>query len=230
MAGTTTENPQAPEGVENALLAAGAAEIVSASLRAHPMDSESVPDFLRGVFAELKTIKDGADASLPENVSLAGLPSNVAVDNSKSLPLVSPAPEDFSSATLLETVEDVSDPETVQAEAPPVPAKKVSKTKAAKAPAAEKPAAPKKRGRPSKVSKVDDSIQRDVLICLEDGRKIRGDMAEHLRTKHNMSPEEYRKKWGLPPSYPMLAPDQIAKKGSLYEVNPKTGALIPAQS
>lgn len=227
MAGTTTENPQIPEGMENALLAAGAAEIVSASLRARPMDSESVPDFLRGVFAELKTIKDGADAVLPQDASHEGLPSNVAVDNAKVLPLMSPAPEDFSSATLLDTVEDVSEPEA--APPPQAPVKKTPKTKVAKAPAAEKPAAPKKRGRPSKVSKVDDSIQRDVLICLEDGRKIRGDMAEHLRTKHDTSPEEYRKKWGLPASYPMLAPDQIAKKGVLYEVNPKTGALIPAK-
>ena len=49
------------------------------------------------------------------------------------------------------------------------------------------------------------SITPDFIICLEDGRKFKS-LKRHLRTKYNMSPEEYRAKWGLPKDYPMVAP------------------------
>ncbi len=49
------------------------------------------------------------------------------------------------------------------------------------------------------------SITSDYLICLEDGRQFKS-LKRHLRTKFGMSPEEYRAKWGLPTSYPMVAP------------------------
>ena len=49
------------------------------------------------------------------------------------------------------------------------------------------------------------SITDDYLICLEDGKKLKM-LKRHLRTNYNMSPEEYREKWGLPPDYPMVAP------------------------
>ena len=50
------------------------------------------------------------------------------------------------------------------------------------------------------------SITPDFLICLEDGRKFKS-LKRHLRTKYDMSPEEYRAKWGLPKDYPMVAPN-----------------------
>ena len=50
------------------------------------------------------------------------------------------------------------------------------------------------------------SITPDYLICLEDGRKFKS-LKRHLRTKYNMSPEEYRAKWNLPKEYPMVAPE-----------------------
>uniref|UniRef100_UPI0025E04F41 MucR family transcriptional regulator n=1 Tax=Phenylobacterium sp. TaxID=1871053 RepID=UPI0025E04F41 len=50
------------------------------------------------------------------------------------------------------------------------------------------------------------SITPDYLVCLEDGRKFKS-LKRHLRTKYNMSPEEYRAKWGLPKDYPMVAPN-----------------------
>src|ERR1700745_1055493 len=50
------------------------------------------------------------------------------------------------------------------------------------------------------------SIPPDYLICLEDGRKFKS-LKRHLRTKYNMSPEEYRAKWGLAKDYPMVAPN-----------------------
>ena len=49
------------------------------------------------------------------------------------------------------------------------------------------------------------SIEEDHLICLEDGQKFKS-LKRHLMTHHNMTPEEYREKWGLPADYPMVAP------------------------
>ncbi len=49
------------------------------------------------------------------------------------------------------------------------------------------------------------SIEADYLICLEDGQKFKS-LKRHLMTHHNMTPEDYREKWGLPADYPMVAP------------------------
>jgi predicted transcriptional regulator len=58
------------------------------------------------------------------------------------------------------------------------------------------------------------SVADDYIICLEDGRKLKT-LKGHLRAKYNMSPEEYRRKWGLPPDYPMVAPAYAAKRSAL---------------
>ena len=58
------------------------------------------------------------------------------------------------------------------------------------------------------------SITDDFLICLEDGRKFKS-LKRHLRTKYNMSPEDYRAKWGLPKTYPMVAPSYAAARSRL---------------
>lgn len=64
------------------------------------------------------------------------------------------------------------------------------------------------------------SITPDYIVCLEDGKKFKS-LKRHLRTQYNMSPEQYREKWGLPPDYPMVAPNyaearsQLAKKMGL---------------
>jgi predicted transcriptional regulator len=49
------------------------------------------------------------------------------------------------------------------------------------------------------------SVTPDYLVCLEDGKKLKM-LKRHLRSTYNMSPDEYRAKWGLPPDYPMVAP------------------------
>lgn len=67
---------------------------------------------------------------------------------------------------------------------------------------------------------VKKSIMPDFIICLEDGKKFKS-LKRHLRTHYNLSPEEYREKWGLPHDYPMVAPNyakarsQLAKKMGL---------------
>ena len=58
------------------------------------------------------------------------------------------------------------------------------------------------------------SIQPDFLICLEDGRKFKS-LKRHLRTKYNLSPEEYRAKWNLPKDYPMVAPNYAKARSEL---------------
>ena len=50
------------------------------------------------------------------------------------------------------------------------------------------------------------SVKPDFIVCLEDGKKLKM-LKRHLRTTYNMTPDEYRAKWGLPSDYPMVAPN-----------------------
>ncbi|EJL33817.1 putative transcriptional regulator [Caulobacter sp. AP07] len=52
---------------------------------------------------------------------------------------------------------------------------------------------------------VSRSVQRDYIVCLEDGKKLKM-LKRYLRTHYDMSPEDYRRKWSLPGDYPMVAP------------------------
>jgi predicted transcriptional regulator len=67
---------------------------------------------------------------------------------------------------------------------------------------------------------VKKSMTADYLICLEDGKRFKS-LKRHLRTRYNMTPEQYRDKWNLPADYPMVAPNyavarsQLAKKMGL---------------
>jgi predicted transcriptional regulator len=58
------------------------------------------------------------------------------------------------------------------------------------------------------------SVTSDFIICLEDGKKFKS-LKRHLRTQYNMSPEEYREKWSLPPDYPMVAPNYAKARSQL---------------
>jgi predicted transcriptional regulator len=58
------------------------------------------------------------------------------------------------------------------------------------------------------------SITPDHLVCLEDGKKFKS-LKRHLRTQYNMTPEQYREKWSLPPDYPMVAPNYAAARSKL---------------
>ncbi len=58
------------------------------------------------------------------------------------------------------------------------------------------------------------SVKPDYVICLEDGKKLKM-LKRHLRTAYNMSPDEYRQKWGLPSDYPMVAPEYAARRSEL---------------
>ncbi len=66
-----------------------------------------------------------------------------------------------------------------------------------------KPAVPVKR-----------SITPEYIVCLEDGKKFKS-LKRHLRTQYDMTPEQYREKWGLPPDYPMVAPNYAEARSRL---------------
>jgi predicted transcriptional regulator len=61
---------------------------------------------------------------------------------------------------------------------------------------------------------VKKSVTPDYIVCLEDGKKFKS-LKRHLRTHYNLSPEEYREKWGLPHDYPMVAPNYAAARSQL---------------
>ncbi len=61
---------------------------------------------------------------------------------------------------------------------------------------------------------VKKSITDEYLICLEDGKKFKS-LKRHLRSKYDMSPEEYRERWGLPFDYPMVAPSYARQRSDL---------------
>lgn len=70
---------------------------------------------------------------------------------------------------------------------------------------------------PEPAVSIRSSVKPDYLVCLEDGKKLKM-LRRYLRTNYDMSPEEYREKWGLPADYPMVAPNyaetrrELAKK------------------
>ncbi len=61
------------------------------------------------------------------------------------------------------------------------------------------------------------SIRPDYVICLEDGKKLKM-LKRHLRNAFNMTPDEYRRKWGLPSDYPMVAPKYAARRSELAKI------------
>lgn len=83
----------------------------------------------------------------------------------------------------------------------------LSATPIAPAPQDLKPAVPVKK-----------SITPDHLVCLEDGKAFKS-LKRHLRTRYNLSPEQYREKWGLPADYPMVAPNYSETRSRLAKDN-----------
>jgi predicted transcriptional regulator len=65
--------------------------------------------------------------------------------------------------------------------------------------------------RPQPAVSVKRSVHPDYIICLEDGKKLKM-LKRHLRSSYNMTPEDYRQKWALPPDYPMVAPNYAEQR------------------
>ena len=58
------------------------------------------------------------------------------------------------------------------------------------------------------------SVKPDYIVCLEDGKKLKM-LKRHLMTHYNMTPDQYRQKWGLGPDYPMVAPNYAEQRRTL---------------
>ena len=61
---------------------------------------------------------------------------------------------------------------------------------------------------------INKSVEDAFIICLEDGKKLKM-LKRHLRTRYDLSPDQYRRKWGLPADYPMVAPSYAKKRSRL---------------
>lgn len=73
------------------------------------------------------------------------------------------------------------------------------------------------------------SVTPDYIVCLEDGKKLKM-LKRHLRTTYNMTPDEYRAKWGLAPDYPMVAPNYAAQRSAFAKkigLGRKAGDVVP---
>jgi len=75
---------------------------------------------------------------------------------------------------------------------------------------------------------VKKSVTPDYIVCLEDGKKLKM-LKRHLKTAFNMTPEQYRERWGLPADYPMVAPNYADQRSKLAKqiglgTKPRRGA------
>lgn len=71
--------------------------------------------------------------------------------------------------------------------------------------------APAPEERPKPAVPIGRSVQHDFIVCLEDGKKLKM-LKRYLRSRYDMSPDEYRRRWGLAPDYPMVAPAYAARR------------------
>ena len=68
--------------------------------------------------------------------------------------------------------------------------------------------------RPQPAVSIKKSVTPDFIICLEDGKKLKM-LKRHIKTRYNMTPEEYKERWGLSSDYPMVAPNYAAQRSQL---------------
>jgi predicted transcriptional regulator len=68
--------------------------------------------------------------------------------------------------------------------------------------------------RPEPAVPITHSVFPDHIVCLEDGRKMKM-LKRHLMSAYNLTPQQYRQRWGLPATYPMVAPNYARQRSSL---------------
>ena len=68
--------------------------------------------------------------------------------------------------------------------------------------------------RPQPAVPIKKSITPDFIVCLEDGRKLKM-LKRHIKTRYNLTPDQYRERWGLGADYPMVAPNYAAQRSTL---------------
>ena len=70
------------------------------------------------------------------------------------------------------------------------------------------------KDRPQPAVPIKKSVTDDYIVCLEDGKKLKM-LKRHLKTAYNMTPAQYRERWGLPADYPMVAPSYAERRSKL---------------
>lgn len=73
------------------------------------------------------------------------------------------------------------------------------------------PAVPTPEERPKPAVPIGRSVQHDYIVCLEDGKRLKM-LKRYLRSRYNLSPDDYRRRWGLAADYPMVAPAYAARR------------------
>lgn len=68
--------------------------------------------------------------------------------------------------------------------------------------------------KPTPAVSIKRSVTTDYIVCLEDGKKLKM-LKRHLKTRYNLTPDEYRERWGLPADYPMVAPSYAKQRSDL---------------
>jgi predicted transcriptional regulator len=68
--------------------------------------------------------------------------------------------------------------------------------------------------KPKPAVSIKQSVKPDYIVCLDDGKKLKM-LKRHLKTAYNMTPDDYRKRWGLPSDYPMVAPNYAKQRSAL---------------
>ena len=85
--------------------------------------------------------------------------------------------------------------------------------------------------RPEPAVSIKQSVKPEYIVCLDDGKKLKM-LKRHLKTAYNMTPDDYRKRWGLPSDYPMVAPNYAATRSKLAKkigLGRKTGTKMKAR-
>ncbi len=85
--------------------------------------------------------------------------------------------------------------------------------------------------RPEPAVPIKQSVKPEYIVCLDDGKKLKM-LKRHLKTAYNMTPDDYRKRWGLPSDYPMVAPNYAATRSKLAKkigLGRRTGTKVNAQ-
>ncbi|MCH9053880.1 MAG: MucR family transcriptional regulator [Proteobacteria bacterium] len=85
--------------------------------------------------------------------------------------------------------------------------------------------------RPEPAVPIKQSVKPEYIVCLDDGKKLKM-LKRHLRSAYDMSPDEYRQRWGLPADYPMVAPNYAALRSKLAKkvgLGRKTGTKMKAR-
>jgi predicted transcriptional regulator len=84
--------------------------------------------------------------------------------------------------------------------------------------------------KPQPAVPIKKSVFGDYIICLEDGKKLKM-LKRHLKTAYNLEPDQYRERWGLPPDYPMVAPNYARQRSSLAKkIGLGTKPRLPAKA